>query len=276
MREPFCQAEEAFRDTLITKAEGFAFDKVAALYGLPRIQVIQRPYWRALVHAAAYGPRDRLGTVWAAAEAIFDQWADPLLTFPVSLDPGTPQVITAAGTWTCAHVGRFVRVGDLGIYWSTGFSGFDLELSPVSTALWRGASWASAASVDAKILPFWVKDYGAIVEILIDAELFSAPPTYLQPNSVDARPAGQPIGGQLISSPVIEGADYRAIYLQGEELRGLLQVVLDSLCAAGVRVVLRSVEGCASSGLGLGSLADLLARGRVGGPGAFVLPTEWS
>jgi len=280
MRAPFCQTEEAFRDTLILKSEGFAFDRIAALYSLPRIQVIGREYWRRLAHAAALGPRDRPGTLWAAVEALFDQWAEPLLTRDVQIVAGGASITSLSSSWTCAHVGRLIRVGDYGLFLSTGLSGFGnivLDLAPVASAQWSAPSWSVTETVSAKVLPFWVRDEGAVYEVLIDGELFSAPPTYLlPPPASDPRPINQPIGGELVSDPTIEGSDHRGIYLTGEEIRGLLQRVLDQLCAAGVRVVLRSLEGCSTSALGLGSLASVSELGRVGLPGVFIPPVEWS
>lgn len=300
---PLSQTELAHRDTLIAKSFSVAMDRLGELYGLPRIPRIPRVFWQDVLAAAALGPRDRITTIHSVLKAIMGPWSSLLITAvdlqvaqPSKLVGGTPGGVA----WSCTHEHRLIEVGGTdtwkGVYWSTGVNGADLDLAAVGTSYWRGANWtANESGIPVRVLPFWLREDGAVVRIYLDAELFSVPPTYLQPEADEdpsvvlgvhvprpplPRPGGQPLGGALLSSGAISApaAFEGPLYLPGDGLRGLLQVLLDSLCAAGVKLGLYTLEWCAASSLGIGSLEDLGLYGRaVGGTDPIEAPIfGWS
>lgn len=282
MLQPLSQIEISFRDTLIQKAEGPALDLLSGLYGIPRIRAIDRRFWRGVLKAAALGPRDRLCTLFAVLEAMLEPWSAQTDT-TCDLEAASPQKLiggTPAGSaWGCPHTHRLIKVGDKGVFWSTGVDGSDLTLAAVPTSYWQGAAWAEdEADVPVRVLPFWIKEYGAEVEIYLDADLFTVPASYLQPNSTDPLPAGQPEGAALLEDASVRTDLPGPLYLPARALAGLIEAVLDSLCAAGVDVGLYSLNWCSTQSLGVGSFSDPYFYGRVVG-GTIPTPaplTGWS
>lgn len=271
MLQPLSQTEKAFRDTLLAKAEGTALDRLSDLYGVPRIFALPLLYWRRVLAAAALGPRDRMGTIFEVLRALLEPWTEQTLTFcdleaatPAKLIGGTP----AGNAWSCAHEGRLIEV-DGDVYWSVGVDGSDLDLATTTTTYWRAANWASDRSnVSVRVLPFWMREDGAQVKIYLDADLLSTPPTYLLPNSVDARPAGQPIGGALLQDASVVAEYEGPVYLIGEGLAGLFKALLDNLCAAGVNLNMYTFIWCSDNALDAGSFLDFSLYGRVSAGGA--------
>jgi len=119
MLQPFSQIDQAFRDTLITKAEGSSFSTLSKLHGFPYPQGYNVRSWRLALRALAYGPRGTLGCTHAALEGVFDHLHE---RFQVSLDPNFPQRVTfvshlnpavgeaALTGFLCRHVQRLVRI----------------------------------------------------------------------------------------------------------------------------------------------------------------------
>lgn len=206
----FAQAEQGLRDTLTTKATGWAFDDLARWHGFPRIPTFGIEPWRAALHAIAYGPRGVPGTLQAVLEGMF---ADAAVDYACTVNPAAPQTLTwvsggTDGGFTKCLVGRLWRIETSlgsGIYWSIGptFNAGPatlgtLTLCRVATASWKGADWSTlpgVESVTAKLLPFLVKeatpgpeapaDTGSpcIVDLLFSTS-DETPPTYMQPTFV--------------------------------------------------------------------------------------------
>ena len=309
MLQPFSQIERAHRDTLISKAEGEALDRLSRLYGVPRPPPLNSSYWRRALQAAALGPRDRPGTFFEVLCALMEPWTEQTLTTcdidtasPTKLIGGTP----AGNAWNCSHMGRLIEVIGKGVFWSTGVSGSDLLLSPISTSYWKGAGWKEDESgVSVRILPFWWKDSGGIVDVYVDAEIVSIPPTYIQADAADAdsymsegalvvgdgvdddRPAGQPIGGALLADatePIIDyldGLGYPRgvfpgpIYLSGIDVLPTYAALLDSLCASGIQVRIQAYDWCSAEALGAGNLSNFRIYGQ-GVPGSLASLAGWS
>lgn len=233
MLQPLSQTEKAFRDTLLTKATGEGFDRLARLYGFPRVHVFPERYWRRALRAIALGPRGTLGTTHAVLEALFDWWAEPSMTYPVILDPAAPQKLavdlaeTGPPGFYCNHVGRLIRITSptfgSSIYWSTALAGADLTLAAVATSYWRKADWSTLGAPEkatAKILPFVYEEptpgpiagedgaptgtFGGeacLFRILLDGDIWTVPPTYVQTDGTIDRTVtapGQPYGGHVI------------------------------------------------------------------------------
>jgi len=155
------QLEQAFRDTLITYAEGQALTELGFLHGVPRPVGYDREAYRAALKVAAYGHRGTPGVTRSFLEAIM---APNNVTIPVTVDPANPQRVTAASGTPFAqeHVGSWVRVDGVP-YAVVGPADVDgagntyLELCPVETAYWSACDWGSLSGVenrDLVVIPF--------------------------------------------------------------------------------------------------------------------------
>ncbi len=180
MLGPFSQIEQAWRDTLLHKAEGTAFDSLAQLYGVPRLAAFSVKAWRKALLAAVWGPRGTPGTTHAFLEGAFSDYVKDL-TFQVRLYPAQPALMGYVsggpyGGFKSLHVNRFVRIdSSLGstLHWIKGpsFVGMGalqsyLNLVPFRTAYWDAADWTKIKAADlddgqdyqtatATILPFF-------------------------------------------------------------------------------------------------------------------------
>lgn len=239
MLQPISQIEAAFRDTLITKAEGTAFDRLARMWGWPRMGGITVAAWRKGLRSVALGPR---GTPGAVHGAIDGALSGGVVTFTVDLAVANPDriTVTAGGPFTADHVGRLVRVAGQ-LYYSTAFDPAFLTLATTSTSLWAGAAWAANASgLTAEVLPYIYHDGAAPGELHLFAGALgtTTPPTYLLDNG-DAHPgAPRPMGGHLAPSQFV--ADDPSVgpwplYLTGDALLDLAAHI-KLLTAAGTHV----------------------------------------
>lgn len=179
MQGPFSQIEIARRDTLLSKAEGSAFDSLAKLYGIPRLAAFKIKAWRKGALQVAFGARGTLGTTHAFLEGIFSE-SEKDLTFQVRLYKAQPQLVGYVsggpfGGFKKQHVGRFIRIdSSLGslLHWTKGPSFVNggplqsaLTLVPFRSAYWAAADYSKIADADldegqiyqtatATILPF--------------------------------------------------------------------------------------------------------------------------
>lgn len=58
------QADKAFDDTLVRKAEGVLFDELVDMYGVPRVSWVHERYWRNAARNAIFAKRDSLGSLF--------------------------------------------------------------------------------------------------------------------------------------------------------------------------------------------------------------------
>lgn len=275
MLQPICRIEEAFRDTLVHKAEGRAFDALAGFYGFRRLTTFSTvANWRKALRLVALGPRGTPAMVVGALEGALTAQSR---VYAVNLHPASPFVATYVsgpnGGFKRQDVRRLCRIawsaGSF-LYWSSNPS-FVTDPNLVSPTIafadfkagfWKKADWSSLAgqeSATLTILPFVVKDCAdpCVVEVLVEA-LTTSPPTYLQPDD-GLRPAGQPWGGHLLADATKNGnlvqtlalgaapGDPYGIYLD-DGVAADLAAVLDGICAAGVQVKARYVDFSALDG----------------------------
>lgn len=116
MLEAVSQADQALHDTLVHRADGWAFDALAVLFGFPRVPGIDIKVWRHALRAVAYGQRGTLGTTWAAVELGLRSSAASR-TIEVTLSSSSPHKATFvsgpggyASGFTCEWIGRLVRL----------------------------------------------------------------------------------------------------------------------------------------------------------------------
>jgi len=194
---PLSQVDRAFNDTLILKAQGYAFDDLADMYGVPRISYIHEKYWRKALQHVAFGPRGAPGSTFAfLREALrgFDK------TYQVDVDPSNATKHRI--TWVAGGPGAGFLFSDLYRFWeikgeiffSNGKTAAGaapwayIELSKYPGPHWRACDWSQDSSLiaglptqfDAVRLPFTCKAYGAIYKVFIENVLEVAPPTYMQ------------------------------------------------------------------------------------------------
>lgn len=156
------QFEEAWRDTLVHKAEGQAFAQKARLHGFPWPQdELSEQAWRGALHPVAYGPRGSLATVYWALEAAFSDYNE---TIPVYYDAADPYVLnTQAAVWLPKHVNRLFRT-KYGLLWSDGNAiGEDtarLVMARFPTTYWDGlpTDIPDEEEFDAIMLPFVLRE----------------------------------------------------------------------------------------------------------------------
>lgn len=218
MLVPFSQTEVAFRDTLITKAEGVALDVLGRMYGFPRLGIFERKYYRRALREVAFGRRGTYRMFFKVLESLFDQYSERRGIVNVTLDPAQPSLLIyregGAPAFDCASVQRFVRVTSptfgSKIYYSLGHTDSgDLILNDVDNPSVTGADWSSLSAPEnatAKILGFMIHERNpgppkvdgddlndnpwhpidympektCTIDLFVDSFIWSTPATYLQ------------------------------------------------------------------------------------------------
>jgi len=270
------QTEAARRDTLFTRAEGLALDHLSRqLYGIERPANYPRDAWAQMLRALVYQPRGTFRTVFAVFDALFAPWARLVSLGPVTVNAAG---VFASADITTAHAGRWAWFEEDGtgarvlVWVRTCTPSVGGVLSTVESAYWR--AWNAARTGTLYLLPFSLVEGDCEVTVNLDAELLSAPPTYLQDPAGSARPAGVPFGGHLLNLFDLDPAslDYGdqvdgpfPLYLTGADVGGLFGAVARVLLPAGVRLTVRSVAFADT--LGYGPIYALPRFGRVGVPG---------
>jgi len=238
---------QALDDTLIDEATGYAFDRLAVLYGFPRVFGFSAETWRGALQEVAFGPRGTLDNVMNVLEAIFTPW-DEIRTVT-----RTANTLVSASNWQTYHEGRFVRFTDTdGVssrYYSRNTAAAALPGTTLPLVRYGSSYWAAPASPvvtgTARVLPFLVEEPRPCeFRVLLDRSIWSTPPTYLQTDGTIDRTAaapGQPYGGHLLENALALGNQTDGpfpIYLTGDDIPGGLKSALDALLASGIELVL--------------------------------------
>lgn len=199
MLEAVSQADKALHDTLVHRADGWAFDDLAELFGFARIPGIDVAVWRHALRAVAFGQRGTLGTTWAAVELGLRSDA-AARTVQVRLDPAAPHAAThVSGTgayasgFTCAWVGRLVRLR----YHTTSSDGSVTHHSKVlyvTTPLEIAGAPVSSITFAQTPTSCWTTEPCAFAG-LVDASLELLPYVWREPSPgpVDALPSSPPL-----------------------------------------------------------------------------------
>jgi len=160
------------RDTLITKAEGAALDRLSRFYGLQKPLAFTGKAWRRALKAVVSGPRGTLGCTHDFIEAVY---SDAVKSYQVSITQAAPQVVTFVSgpvgetDFRCTHSNRLVRVRflprsaypldlALPLPWRSrlffvvgpsfigGGGSATLTLAQYKTGYWDGCHWAAGAN----------------------------------------------------------------------------------------------------------------------------------
>jgi hypothetical protein len=266
------QTEAARRDTIFTRADGYALDELSIeLLGLARPATYPRDAWARMLLALVYRPRGTFRTLFAVLDALFEPWSRlTALNVTVTASGGvTDATITNAygSRW-----GRFVDAesGEQTLVFVTTATTGSLQLATYGSSYfeaWSGEERPGTLT----LLPFTLSESRCLVTMLLDAELLSAPPSYLQSPDGSARPSSQPLGGVLLNLFDLDpdtldyGDQVRGpypLYLTGDEVDGVIGHVMRCLLPAGVRLEVRSVDF--GGQLGYGPIYSLPRFGRVG------------
>lgn len=268
------QTESARRDTIFTRADGYAIDRISALLlGVTRPHTYPRDAWAEMLKAFVYQPRGTFRCLFAVLDALFRPWAD--LTELEGVSIATNGLFSHANV-TGAHGGRWAWfTSDTTserrlVYVATASTGY-ATLSLIDNGYWQ--AWSGTDTGSIRFLPFVMTESDCLVTVYLDSELMSAPPTYLQSPDGSARPTGQPYGGHLLNLFDLdpETLDYGdqingpfPLYLTGEETAGLVGHLMRRLLVAGVHMVVKLADF--GDTLGYGPIYSLPRYGVIGGP----------
>lgn len=280
------QIWRAWRQTLITTASGVWLDRLSDLYGLRRLEVFPDDVWRQALRVAALGHRGTLGNTFAFLEALYTPLATALA---VRIEPDKPHRLYSDEVgWEFgpAHMGRLVRVDWTGadgearsqVFMTSGpgllsgQSSAHVDLVPTASSYFAAANFTSGpgavqevTGATAVILPFVLAEPGpgvlgergrpfgmpCHVEVLLDTEALSVPPSYLNDpagsergdvppgallldlfNLAGAVPAPSPDGNQTTGP--------HPLYLPDGGQRRSMELLLKQLLVAGVGVRVRA------------------------------------
>lgn len=238
MLQPLSRLEKVKRETLITKASGRAFLRLASWYGFQRPAYVSESQWRKAILHVLYGARGTPGVVFAFLEAAFGEWIDQLGTFPAfATSPNILEITGADANYT--H--RMIRV-DGKMHFSTGLGSNPDEVvfSSADTNVFEGAGFSLGAK-EVKILPFLIQEENCKYIVHLDGSVLSVPPTYLH-HMAGSRNPGEPFGGALLdyfSSDTAERYGSQTTgpyptYLGSDDLSVLFFGVIKDLLASGI------------------------------------------
>lgn len=246
-------------DTRIEHADTYWADILGQLYGFPRPPRWPQAAWTKGVRQVAFGRRETFEGLLLTLEAIFSMWDGALTVTNVTVDLSDSLLIAdAPGTFNCAWENRWVRIVGGGRVLVTNVNVAGDELT---VAKWNGlghqkfSEAVTEATVDIRVLPFWVKEDPVRPEVLIllDEEVLGFVGSYLFP--AGARdPSLDGIGGILVPDSTISGDGIPAIYLAGQEVAKPLGYALSLILPAGVKIRIRTTTWCPGESIGVSPL----------------------
>lgn len=169
MLKAFPKTIEAFRDTLVGKAEGDAHVNLSVLHGFPKPSGFIESSWREALHSAAYASRHSPGVIFRTLRELFREFD----TEVKSLHKYASQKLissTAAYIFPKEVIGQLIELGDRvyliiaghGSLSSGKYSG--VQLAPVDTSYFNQPDWTTTDTTethDARILPFRINESGS-------------------------------------------------------------------------------------------------------------------
>lgn len=268
------QTEAARRDTIFSRADGVALDRISArLLNVTRPHTYPRDAWAKMLEAFVYQPRGTFRCLFGVLDALFRPWADLTVIENLSINSdgefnSTDLLAAHGGRWawyTSDTDGSQKLVYLEYAYLSSG------RLSTVESGYWD--AWSGTDTGSLRFVPFVLTEADCLITLWLDAELLSAPPSYLQSPDGSARPANQPYGGHLLNlfdldPDTLDYGDQTdgpfPLYLTGEDTAGLIGHLMRRLLVAGVHMVVRLADF--GDTLGYGPIFSLPRYGRIGPP----------
>lgn len=236
MLQPLSQSEQALRDTLITKAEDYAFDDLQTMYGFERPATISRDTWRQALRMVAYGHRGTLGCTWGMLELGLRERPE-LRTVTGTLSPASPHQFTGidfpaeADGFNCEWIGRYVRIryslenalGELEYTSKVLYTVSPLEVphgSPLPTTLHFCPTATGLWETEAVDSPLWALPANASVAVTLELLPFMY---------------REPLRGPLVNTPTtglpthpVTGEEIPLQFLRGHGETCLVELYLDA------------------------------------------------
>ena len=279
MLRALSRVEQLFRETLLHRAKGEAFLRLAARYGFTKPKYIAEESWRAAVISSAFNARGTPGVIFNFLETVFSEWIDELSTFSAV---ATAVNILEIQDADCNLESRFIRIdGELhrSANLRPGYPN-ELVLVPVTTSMFKGARLTPGETYTVKVLPFDIEEHSCKYRILLDAGVLQYPSSYIREDA-SAR-TNDPDGAHLLDffSEVLaerfgnqETGAY-PIYLSAEEFSSLFFDSLDLLLAAGVKEEIALTPWCDEASI-YGSIYNRKVYGTVSpNPPPLIVPTR--
>jgi hypothetical protein len=138
MRGLWSQFEEAWRDTLVHRAEDRAFDSLSRLYGIPRPDAeVPERNWRGVLSQLAYGRR---GTFGATYTSLLKAFAFLNEEIACTLDLSPQDGLCLEGyAWENKHLNRLVSIAGRLFFTQDMLNATTMRLVGVSTLYWEGS-----------------------------------------------------------------------------------------------------------------------------------------
>ena len=267
MLSPISRISEAFRETLLHKAKGTAFNRLVAWYGFKKPRYIEERYWREATLHSIFSARGTPRPVFSFLEHVFGEWTDTQSTYENVLAVSS-YIIDITGA-TCTLEGRYCRIdGEMHRISHLNSNGH-LVLHAVDTMMFKGASLTAGSTYTVKVLPFDVEEYDCEYRVILDSGVLQFPRTYLREDG-EVRTT-DPYGGHIMDffSSVfserygnqITGA--YPIYLGADEFASLFFESFEMMLASGIDGKVTNQEWCPLSGSIYGSIYNRKVYGTV-------------
>ena len=263
-------------ETLLNKADGDAFNRLADYYGFTRPQFISEEAWRKAILAGLYGARGTLGCAFEFLLGAFSEWIE-YATYDCTamslniLNMGDLDV-------ACTHIGRLVKIKDLTtglskVYYTVDETNFGyLVINPIGTAYWEAADLVTGRAYQISFLPFLLQEYGCEFRFIADRDLVSTPASYFR-NNAESR-QNEPFGSHVLDlfsnqdeerfgDPLGDGAMPLYFDSIGELDATLFFNALALLLVCGVQENFTTLKWCDAASI-WGSLALKKAYGTTG------------
>ncbi len=172
MRGLWSQSEEAWRDTLVHRAEGTAFDDLSRLYGIPRPTAEIPEYnWRGVLSQLAYGRRGTFQDTYVALQKAF-AFLNEEVVVEIQYSSG---IILVGAALALSHQNRLVKIGER-IFFTQELAGATLRLVPIGSLYWDAGTEDAYNEIQGEtviqVLPFVVHERtpGRVVDFDLEGD----------------------------------------------------------------------------------------------------------
>jgi len=233
--------DDARNDTLITKAEGEALNRLSMFYGFERPQYIKDENWRSALKASIFGARGTLGILFDFVNKVFKEFSDFTTYEMSSLVENT---MTYTGTVNPVNLeGRLCKINGKTHYIAsivnTAGSTTTFRVANFDTSYFKAMPNLTGQTFNVSILPYIIEEYGGEVKLIVDAGLFSIPSHFLK-NHAQTIPAGGYILDYFSSIQGNRFGDQLAgkypVYLLDEQFNVRFFDVILNILASGIQL----------------------------------------